>query len=264
MASRLWQAVTPDPQYITASAGARPPSTCVNAARSASAPEHRAVGRQVVLEEAVVRTRDMARDLVDGLRPPFESLRGARVHEHGAAVLAAPLDVVDRDVHIAVERRAEDGARPYLQAGAHRPALGRPLREAAVEHRHRGVPGVAQQPPEAARVDPGVLVVGDHLRGVADAQPFQGGDEGVVRRQRVAAVRSGARAGEVVVEARVDGAGNVRRGVLLAAPRVVGEVEAAVHHRPVARVRRREGLGRDESRVDHGVTCPPNRRRRPS
>src|SRR5688572_33222018 len=42
IASRLWQAVTPDPQYITASAGARPPSTCVKPARS----EERRVGKE--------------------------------------------------------------------------------------------------------------------------------------------------------------------------------------------------------------------------
>ena len=70
-------------------------------------------------------------------------------------------------------------------------------------------------------------------------------------------VGAGARAGEVVVQAGVHGAGNVGVGVLLAAPRVVGEVEAAVHHRPVARVRRREGLGRDKSRMDH-VRSPLN------
>ncbi len=104
-----------------------------------------------------------------------------------------------------------------------------PFSQAAVEDFDALVPVVAQQPPEAAGPLPDLVVVGDDARLVVDAVVLAPRDEVVRLRERVAAARSVPdRAGEVAVDVRVDGAGDVglRKRARTEAP--VGQVVAAV------------------------------------
>ena len=52
MASRLWHAVTPEPQYITASAGARPPSILFELCPQRLRRQHRSVAAEIRLERS--------------------------------------------------------------------------------------------------------------------------------------------------------------------------------------------------------------------
>ena len=142
----------------------------------------------------------------------LEAFRRARVHQQRAAVVGAPRDLVDRHVHGRGRTQARnDGAPAALSTPARtaRPSavhLAKPPSSTATAR----VPGVAQQPPQAARVEarsPG------RRRPPASPLPMpsrskvatSASSEGSGWRPLVP-VRG---AGEVVVEAGVDRAGNV-------------------------------------------------------
>ncbi len=74
----------------------------------------------------------------------------------------------------------------------------------------------------------------------------------------MAAVRPGGRAREVVVQARVDRAGNVGGAVLVASPVFVLQIEPAVNDGPVVEMRG-EQIGRDERRVHVNKGRPEGR-----
>ena len=76
-------------------------------------------------------------------------------------------------------------------AGVERAAGGDPRLEAPVEYRNPGVPQPAQQPPGASRKGAIGIIVGDYLRGFADAELTQPGGDEIGRRQRMAAAAPG-------------------------------------------------------------------------
>ena len=78
------------------------------------------------------------------------------------------------------------------------PLFERPLRPAAVQQGDIGVAVVVEDPPEPRRVDAAALVVGDHARGGADAQPRHQRLE--LRRGRQEVGRRAGLANPVVVE----------------------------------------------------------------
>ena len=90
----------------------------------------------------------------------------------------------------------------------------------------------AQEPPQSAREHPTVLIVRDDLHprsaGIADAKPPERIGEHQRVRQRMPSIRPGSGAGKIVVQVRVDGAGNVTAGVFAPAPPVVVQLEATV------------------------------------
>ncbi|HVG55282.1 MAG TPA: hypothetical protein VM846_12675, partial [Vicinamibacterales bacterium] len=51
--------------------------------------------------------------------------------------------------------------------------------------------------------------------------------------ERMASIRACPLSGQVIVQAGVHGSGNVRRDVLVTAPLLILEIEAAVHDNPV-------------------------------
>src|SRR5262249_56664723 len=108
------------------------------------------------------------------------------------------------------------------------PPLGDPLGDPAVEHGRGLMPEPSQQPPETARVHAGVLVVGDHLDSVRDAEPAERRAERSGVWQGVPAVRSRPGSREIVAKVCIDGTGDVARLVLLRSPAFLVEVVAAV------------------------------------
>ena len=94
IASRFWQAVTPEPQYITASPGGRPDRSARNS-RAASLAAASCRRRPDSAEEVIGRTRDVPGDAIDRFGPSFESLRRARVDQQRLAIRGARDDFAD-------------------------------------------------------------------------------------------------------------------------------------------------------------------------
>jgi hypothetical protein len=150
IASRLWQAVTPEPHWCTTwSAGAWPrPRTRRAARRRLEA----AVGAQVVLEEAVRGAGDVAGDRVQRLDLAAEAFAGAGV-EHAHAAQRGQQRGRRRWWAWPAGGGRVGRPRRRLRAGrAQRAAGGQPGAQAAVEHGHRIVAQPAQQPPGACGI----------------------------------------------------------------------------------------------------------------
>ena len=139
-----------------------------------------------------------------------------------------------------------------LSSARERKARALPALEAAVEDRGGVVAEVPKHPPEARRHLALRSVVRDDLDPFVDSEAREALLHHLDARQGMAAVSSGARAGEIAVEVRVNGARQVLFRVLRFALRGVREVEAAVDDRPVgvASVEevRREVFGLDQVR----------------
>ncbi len=101
MASRLWQAVTPEPQYMTASPGARLVEQPFEMRPQRLRRQHRPVAGEVLLEEVVQRAGNVAGDAVDGFRAPLEALRPPRVDERTSGLAQVRDDLVELDATIA-------------------------------------------------------------------------------------------------------------------------------------------------------------------
>ena len=111
--------------------------------------------------------------------------------------------------------------------------LRQPGGDAAVEHGDAVVSHPAQQPPQPARKHPRVLIVGDHLHAVRDAEPSEGVDQRVGIRKGMASVRAVGRARQVVPQMGVRRAGHVGQLIFARAPVFVGQRETAVDDDPV-------------------------------
>ena len=163
MASRLWQAVTPEPQYITAWDGSRPSSSCrevvaqhISAAETSSRPRVRLV---VMID----RTGNMSGHAIDRLGSTFVSLGRAGVHEQRRRVVQVRDDLVHADSHPGSRRGDEGRGSPVLEPAACGPSLAQPLRPSAVEQRDGVMSRVSEQPPQAARIHARVLIVDNDL-----------------------------------------------------------------------------------------------------
>ncbi|MCO5213348.1 MAG: hypothetical protein M9936_26900 [Caldilinea sp.] len=96
------------------------------------------------------------------------------------------------------------------------------------------MPQPAQHPPQPARVHTARIVVDDHLHAIADAPRRERSHEGIDRRQRVApALARLDRAGEILVQVGIDGAGNVRGQIVAAPLGWIGQGKAAVDDGPI-------------------------------
>src|SRR5436190_10082506 len=103
-----------------------------------------------------------------------------------------------------------------------------PLREPAVEYRHRVVSKPPQQPPQTARVHPVVLVVRDHLHTLGNAEPAERPRRRLDIRQRVTAIRSRHGTGKISAKVCIHRLRNVSSFVLSSSPVLVVELEAAI------------------------------------
>ena len=113
MASRLWQAVTPEPQYITTSGTGALPSSVLPLGPQLVRRLERLVVGQVALEEIVPRAGDVAGDLVERLALAAKARLGSRVDEHATSV-AEPrrhLVGVEPPILARLRRRMSRGAR---------------------------------------------------------------------------------------------------------------------------------------------------------
>src|SRR5262249_3924175 len=85
-----------------------------------------------------------------------------------------------------------------------------------------------QQPPQAARVHPGVLIVRRHVHAIGDAPRTEDPTKRLRFRQRMAPAGSRFRTGEIVRQMGVDRARNVRAPVVEAAPVLIVQFVAQV------------------------------------
>src|SRR5207247_10136624 len=108
-----------------------------------------------------------------------------------------------------------------------------PFRNTPVDDGDAFVAHPAQQPPQTAREHPVVLIVRNDLHPRADAESYKRLDEHVGIGQRMTAVHPGQRSGEILVEMRVDGTGDMGNEILTRSPRFVGELEAAIYGNPL-------------------------------
>ena len=150
-------------------------------------------------------TRDVAGARVDRLALAAIALGGARVEHQPPRVLPHHLGLRHHEAR--TRPRHEHGRLDARLLGRERPALGLPLRDPAVEHRHVVVAVRAQQVPEPGRDRPRRVVVGDHAHARADAgRAHHAGDLRLVRPRVPAGQRpaSAAGSGEVLVHVQED------------------------------------------------------------
>ncbi len=147
IASRLWQAVTPEPHWCT-HGGRRVASSGAKSARSCRGGLKRPSALQVVLEEAVARAGDVAGHRVERLDLAAETF-GRRGHR---ARCTRPSGPATRSASmVGIARRAQRVGRLRRRWPARRCSSAPPAAcqaaQAAVEHRDRVVAQPAQQPP---------------------------------------------------------------------------------------------------------------------
>ena len=131
---------------------------------------HRARAEVGRVKGALLRAGDVAGPWVDGLDVAAVALGRARVEDQGVRGPGAPPPPCDSTQPGSQARRRTCAGATCRDRGLERPALRRPLRDAAVEHGHVVVAVGAQQVPEPRRDGAGLVVVGDHPRAGADAR----------------------------------------------------------------------------------------------
>src|SRR5436309_7508183 len=135
---------------------------------------------------------------------------------------------MDCDDQIARRRGAKLPPRVLLDAAPHRPRFRQPLSKAAVEDGNSFVTEPPRQPPEPAGERTVVLIVSNHLDGIAasiaDAQPAKRFREDERVRQWMSAVCASLWTREIAVQVRIRGTRNMSNGVFLLAPCVVVEL----------------------------------------
>ena len=115
----------------------------------------------------------------------------------------------------------------------------------------------AQKPPQAGGDHSALCIVGDDLLPRIDPGPLELFREDARIRQRMPAIASGFRGGEILVEGQEARPGDVRSGVFgPAAPRI-GEIVAAVEHDPIGigKIPRKNFVA-GERGEDHAVILP--------
>src|SRR5262245_61386475 len=128
---------------------------------------------EVGLIEMIDGARNVAGGPVDRLGLAAEALRRARINESPVRVAHQRCDLL-RDCHHLDARRANESfSLARLDASRGGPPFRHPFLESTVENRYRVVSEPADHPPEAARVDPVVLIVGDDLHAAGDAELAQ-------------------------------------------------------------------------------------------
>ena len=164
MASRLWQAVTPEPHEWITSPGARSPRSGAELLAQPVGRLEAAAGAEVGLVEAVERAGDVAGDRIDRLGLAAEALaaRASRTARRGGrAGDAGGVDARQRATAARGRaRRAGTGAsRRSVRAPPARCQAATPPSSTAT----CGVAEPAQHPPEARRVDAALRVERDDL-----------------------------------------------------------------------------------------------------
>ena len=89
-ASRLWQAVTPEPHIATSSPGGRLPASPASARAARGRQELRRRRPGCAMKGWLRGAGDMAGDRIEGLVLAREAIGGARIHEQGVRARAAP------------------------------------------------------------------------------------------------------------------------------------------------------------------------------
>ena len=112
--------------------------------------------------------------------------------------------------------------------------FGLPGAQVTVEDRDIEMTKPAQHPPEAATVDPAVVVIGDHLHALVDAPLGKGlGEIGDARQRMAPRLPRNDRAGKVLIQMGVNSAGDVCRGIELLPGRRIIQFKATVDQRPI-------------------------------
>ena len=257
IASALWHAVTPLPQYDTISS----PSGA-NRARSASGVEEPAVRAEVAAAGPVDRRRDVPGDAVDRLDLAAIALGRARIDDGDAAQPRLERVPLDRPRPGVAQREVTRPRRRHVrrQLAADRD----PRLDAAVEQADVGMAEVVEHPPQPGRDRPARVVVGDDGAGVVEPELGHPRGEGGGGGERMPA-RSRRRR-EVGVEVDEHRAGQVPLGVVAPALRPVVQPPADVGDSQV-RVAEAvlQGLGGDQGhgrRIRRPEPCYPLPRRR--
>ena len=100
MARRLWQAVTPEPQYITACSGACAPSTLGELLPQAVGRKHHSFIGHVALEEVIDGAGDVPGRAIEWLVRPLKALGCASVHQQHGRVAERGLDAIDHEAQL--------------------------------------------------------------------------------------------------------------------------------------------------------------------
>ncbi len=161
---------------------------------------------------AVARARNMAGRLVQRFDFAAVTFRRARIDQQEGAIGDGAIDLVDaRRFAIAIARLVVP-RRDLRNRSLDRQAERRPARETTIEHGDGLVPEALHQPPETRGCHRAVAgVVGHDLRLRRDAQPLEHRAEIAVVRHRMApGDRRLAMVGEVAIEVRIAGAGQMR------------------------------------------------------
>src|SRR5262245_64289252 len=127
----------------------------------------------VGLIEMIGGAGNVAGGSVDRLRLAAKALRRARINESPVRVVYQRFDLLRDCHHLDAWRANESLSLARLDAGRGGPSFCHPFLEATVENRGRVMSKPADHPPEAARVDSVVLIVGDDLHAAGDAELAQ-------------------------------------------------------------------------------------------